>query len=150
MPVTGVLRKKAAEQLREFAHKLGIGVVMTFMGKGAVAMDDPHCLFTLGLQGRDHIIAALEDSDTIISVGYDLVEYAPSLWNKGDAKTIVHIDFVTSEVDSAYPMSVGIVADIADSLWHLNQELDRPLCPVSCLCSTFTAAPLYARLYCRI
>ena len=121
----GVLRKKAAEQLREFAHKLGIGVVMTFMGKGAVAMDDPHCLFTLGLQGRDHIIAALEDSDTIISVGYDLVEYAPSLWNKGDAKTIVHIDFVTSEVDSAYPMSVGIVADIADSLWHLNQELDR-------------------------
>ena len=46
----GAVRKRAARQLRRFAHKTGIGVVNTFMGKGAVPMSDPHCLFTMGLQ----------------------------------------------------------------------------------------------------
>lgn len=32
----GAVRKRAARQLRRFAHKTGIGVVNTFMGKGAV------------------------------------------------------------------------------------------------------------------
>ena len=46
----GAVRKRAARQLRRFAHKTGIGVVNTFMGKGSVPMSDPHCLFTMGLQ----------------------------------------------------------------------------------------------------
>jgi acetolactate synthase-1/2/3 large subunit len=73
----GALRKRAAKQLRRFARKTGIPVVNTFMGKGTVAMTDPHCLFTMGLQGRDHVNKAFEKSDTVITVGYDLVEIAP-------------------------------------------------------------------------
>ena len=57
----GAIRKRAARQLRRFAHKTGIGVVNTFMGKGAVPMSDPHCLFTMGLQSRDYINIALDD-----------------------------------------------------------------------------------------
>ena len=63
----GAVRKRAAAQLRRLAHKTGIGVVNTFMGKGAVARDDEHCLFTIGLQGRNHVNAALDESDVVIS-----------------------------------------------------------------------------------
>ena len=77
----GAVRKRASAQLRRLAHKTGIGVVNTFMGKGAVARTDEHCLFTIGLQGRDHVNAALDAADVVISVGYDLVEYAPAFWN---------------------------------------------------------------------
>ena len=41
----GAIRKRAAQQLQRLAHKSGIGVVNTFMGKGAVSRDDEHCLF---------------------------------------------------------------------------------------------------------
>jgi acetolactate synthase-1/2/3 large subunit len=121
----GAIRKRAAKQLQRLARKTGIGVVNSFMGKGAVSLDDPHCLFTVGLQSRDHISFAIDEADTIITVGYDLVEYAPEFWNRGNGKTIVHIDFEPAEIDSAYPVAVDLVADVADALWQINEELNR-------------------------
>ncbi|MCH7931581.1 MAG: acetolactate synthase large subunit [Proteobacteria bacterium] len=121
----GAVRKRASTQLRRLAHKAGIGVVNTFMGKGAVAMSDPHCLFTIGLQGRDHVNAALDEADVVISVGYDLVEYAPHFWNKHGGKKIVHIDFWPCEIDEDYLVTVDIAADIADALWQINEELNE-------------------------
>lgn len=121
----GAVRKRAARQLRRLVHKAGIGVVSTFMGKGAVSLDDPHCLFTIGLQGRDHINCALDEADTVITVGYDLVEYAPEFWNTSRRKTIIHIDFEPSEIDGAYRIAVEIVSDIADALWQINEDLNR-------------------------
>jgi len=121
----GAIRKRAAQQLRRLASKTGIGVVNTFMGKGAVSLDDPHCLYTIGMQGKDHIIAAFHKADTIITIGYDLVEYAPSFWNKGKTKQIIHIDFEPAEIDRDYPVTVDVTADIADALWHLNEGLNN-------------------------
>lgn len=121
----GALRKRASTQLRRFAEKTGIGVVNTFMGKGAVAMSDPHCLFTMGLQGGDYINLAFDEADVVIAVGYDLVEYAPELWNRKRDKTIIHIDFDPAEIDMDYPVTLDIVSDLADALWQLNEEVDR-------------------------
>jgi acetolactate synthase-1/2/3 large subunit len=120
----GAVRKRASKQLRRLAEKTGIGVVNTFMGKGAVAMSDPHCLFTIGLQTRDLISLAFDDADTVITVGYDLVEYSPSFWNARRDKTIVHIDFLPAEIDQAYPLAVDMVSDLADALWQINEALD--------------------------
>jgi acetolactate synthase-1/2/3 large subunit len=77
----GAIRKRAATQLQRLSQKTGIPVVNTFMGKGAVPMEDKHCLFTMGLQGKDHINHAMDDVDLVITVGYDLVEYSPAFWN---------------------------------------------------------------------
>ena len=121
----GAVRKRAVKQLRRFAHKTGIGVANTFMGKGAVARGDAHCLFTLGLQSRDHINSALDEADVVITVGYDLVEYSPSYWNKHGEKKIVHIDFTPAEIDDHYPVAVDVVSDIADALWQINEEINR-------------------------
>ena len=120
----GAIRKRAATQLQRLAENTGIGVVNTFMGKGAVPRTDPHCLFTLGLQGKDHILAALHDADVILSVGYDLVEYSPKFWNTGRRKKIIHIDFWPAEVDEDYVEWVDIQADIADALWQINEALE--------------------------
>ena len=120
----GAIRKRAARQLRRLAHKTGIGVVNTFMGKGCLPLDDPHCLFTIGLQGRDHIIQAFEEADLVVTVGYDLVEYAPQSWNGGTKKTLIHIDFEPPESDSDYPVELAVVSDIADALWQINEGLN--------------------------
>jgi acetolactate synthase-1/2/3 large subunit len=119
----GAVRKRAAAQLQRLAKLAGIGVVNTFMGKGAVPRGDEHCLFTMGLQGRDYINLALDECDVVIAVGYDLVEYAPAFWNRGMEKKIVHIDFTPAEVDTAYPVTVEVVADVADALWQICEKL---------------------------
>jgi len=121
----GTVRKRAANQLHRFARKTGIPVVNTFVGKGAVAMSDPHCLFTVGLQARDHIISAFEAADVIVAIGYDLVEYGPALWNAGRDKTIVHMDFDAAEIDENYPVAVDVVSDLADALWQLNEKFNE-------------------------
>jgi acetolactate synthase-1/2/3 large subunit len=120
----GAIRKRAAKQLQRLAHKAGIGVVNTFMGKGAVPRRDDHCLFTIGMQQRDHINTALDAADLVIAVGYDLVEYAPMHWNRLGGKTIVHIDFWPAEVDEDYVVDVEIVSDVADALWQINEEIN--------------------------
>jgi acetolactate synthase-1/2/3 large subunit len=121
----GAVRKRAATQLQRLAKLAGIGVVNTFMGKGAVPRSDEHCLFTMGLQGRDYINLALDECDVVIAVGYDLVEYAPAFWNRGKEKKIVHIDFTPAEVDTAYPVAVEVVSDVADALWEINEKLGQ-------------------------
>lgn len=121
----GAVRKRASTQLRRFAHKTGIPVVNTFMGKGALSMDDPHCLFTIGLQSQDHVNQAFDEADLVITVGYDLVEYAPASWNRAMDKPVVHIDFLPAEIDSHYTVEVDVVGDLADALWQINMELER-------------------------
>ncbi|MEZ6197430.1 MAG: acetolactate synthase large subunit [Planctomycetota bacterium] len=128
----GSIRKRASAQLRIFAEKTGIGVVSTFMGKGSVSRHDPHCLFTMGLQARDHVTCEMEKADLVIAVGYDLVEYHPAFWNNGADKKIIHLDFNEAEVEAKYLPDVELVADIADSLWKLNEIVpDKPLFDVA-------------------
>jgi len=129
MPVilagNGALRKRAATQLKRLAHKTGIPVVNTFMGKGAIPRSDPHSLFTMGLQGRDHVNTLMAQADVVICIGYDLVEYSPHFWNCDQDKAIVHIDFAPAEVDTHYTVAVDVAGDIADALWQLNIELEK-------------------------
>ena len=121
----GCVRKRAASQLRRLARKTGIGVVNTFMGKGAVPMNDPHCLYTMGLGSGDYNNLAFDDSDLVITVGYDLVEYSPAAWNRSGNKKIIHIDFEPAEVDKDFPVTVDIASDLADAMWQINEELNN-------------------------
>ena len=121
----GAIRKRASTQLRLFAHNAGIPVVNTFMGKGAVPRTDPHCMFTVGLQAKDYAVHLLNQADLVIAVGYDLVEYHPSLWNTGTPKKILHIDFLPAEIDEQYRVDVEINADIANALWQLNERVEE-------------------------
>jgi acetolactate synthase I/II/III large subunit len=121
----GAVRKRASDQLKRFAHKSGIAVVSTFMGKGAVARSDEHCLFTMGLQGGDYVNLAVDEADLVIAAGYDLVEYAPSLWNKTPGKKLISLDFEPAEIDSDFPVAVDVVGDLGDALWQMSEELNN-------------------------
>ena len=120
----GTIRKRATKQLRQFVGKTGIGVVCTFMAKGCVDKDDETCTYTVGLQARDYPVAAIEESDVVISLGYDMVEYHPRLWNSNGRRKIIHIDFIPSEIDENYLIDVEVIGDLAHTLWMLNQRVD--------------------------
>jgi acetolactate synthase-1/2/3 large subunit len=95
------------------------------MAKGCLDMDDENCLFTVGQQAKDFSVYLLEESDLVFCIGYDLVEYHPSLWNKKGSKKIIHIDFTEAEVDEHYSANLEVVGDLAHSLWMLNELLAK-------------------------
>ena len=121
----GTIRKRASNRLRVLVENLGIGVINTFMGKGSVSFKDKHSLFTIGLGSGDYNNLAIDESDLVIAVGYDLVEYSPSAWNRieGREKKIIHIDYTPAEVDRDYLPNVEIIADLAGALYQLNLAL---------------------------
>jgi acetolactate synthase I/II/III large subunit len=119
----GTLRNAASAELRAFAKATGIPVLNTFMGKGAFPPSDPQCLFTIGLGQRDWPAVAVEEADCVIAVGFDMVEYHPKLWNKGNAKAIVHVDQSPAEIDDNYRVAAEVVGDIGLSLEALTEAL---------------------------
>ncbi len=121
----GTIRAQASEALTEFATLLNIPVANTFMGKGAVPYTHPLSLWTVGLQQRDIITCAFEQSDLVICVGYDLIEYSPKKWNPEGTTPIIHIGMEAAEIDSSYIPLVEVVGDISDSLMDILKRADR-------------------------
>ena len=120
----GVLRRRAAPGLRALARGLHVPVAATFMGKGAIDDRSHLSLMAVGLQARDHVASGFDRADLVICVGYDLVEYAPSSWNPGGGKRIVHIDTQPAEIDAAYQPEVELIGDIDGTLARLLSRLE--------------------------
>ena len=121
----GTIRKRASKQLRIFCERTGIGVVSTFMAKGCVDMDAEYCLYTIGLGTKDRVSLAIDDADLVITLGFDMVEYHPRLWNPKGVKPIIHADFLPAEIDANYHPEVELIGDLAHTLWMLNERLDH-------------------------
>jgi acetolactate synthase-1/2/3 large subunit len=120
----GCIRKRASKQLRDLCEKTGIGVISTFMAKGCVDMDADYCLYTIGLQSKDVVACAIDAADVVLTLGYDMVEYHPHLWNSHSDKHIIHADFLPAEIDEDYHPETEIVGDLAHTLWMFNERID--------------------------
>ena len=125
----GSVRRRASDGLRRLCESTGIGVITTFMAKGSVTRAAPYNLFTIGLQQKDYPFHAIEEADLVLTVGYDLVEYPPRLWNPKRDKPIIDIDVLPAEIDANYHPRIELVGDIARSLAKLNQRIERAGAP---------------------
>jgi len=121
----GCIRRRASKQLRLLCEKTGIGVISTFMAKGCVDMDADYCLYTVGLGSKDRVSKAIDEADLVITLGFDMVEYHPQLWNPNKDKQILHADFLPAEIDAHYHPETELVGDLAHALWMLNERFDE-------------------------
>ncbi len=119
----GCIRRRASKQLRLFCEQTGIGVLSTFMAKGAVDRDADYCLFTIGLASKDLPSVVIDQADLVVTLGFDMVEYPPRLWNPDADKTIIHADFLPAEIDEFYHPRVELVGDLAHTLWMFNERV---------------------------
>ncbi|MEM9092847.1 MAG: acetolactate synthase large subunit [Cyanobacteria bacterium P01_F01_bin.53] len=122
----GAIRNHASEAITAFAQQFNIPVTNTFMGKGLLSYKDARSLWTVGLQQRDYVACALDQSDLIIAIGYDLIEYGPKKWNAQGNLPIVHIALTPAEIDSSYIPTVEVVGDISDALKEIGGRVHRP------------------------
>ncbi len=67
---------------------------------------------------------AMDQTDLVVAVGYDIAEYTPEMWNPDGEKSIVYIDFEPAEVYTHYQPEVELVADISVTLRNLYRSMD--------------------------
>jgi acetolactate synthase-1/2/3 large subunit len=121
----GANRKRIGDELARFVETTGIFAIATQMGKGVLPEDHPRSLFSLGINRKDYVHRAIEISDLVITLGYDIREYPPSVWNGDKSKPVVHVDFTPSEADEFYDPSYEVVGDVASSLRALGRVLEN-------------------------
>lgn len=107
-----------AEAIKDFLAKTQIPYTSTFQGAGKWAQPKDNETFVgrIGLfrnQPADHL---LDEADCVITIGYDPIEYDPSIWNKGNKRNLVAIDVIPSYQDNDFLPKVEIVGDIAETL----------------------------------
>jgi acetolactate synthase-1/2/3 large subunit len=123
----GVTRRQAlgnptVDALRRFVQRSHIWATHTYMAKGVLDPFGRHSLPPVGLQrpGADLAnVKALAEADVVIAVGYDLVEWAPVLWNPKRDKIVVHVDSTAAELDGHYQPSIEVIGELDESLGAL-------------------------------
>ncbi|MEH2282005.1 MAG: acetolactate synthase large subunit [Nostoc sp.] len=121
----GAIRAHASDAVTQFATLLNIPVANTFMGKGVIPYTHQLALWSVGLQQRDFITCGFDNTDLVIAIGYDLIEFSPKKWNRNGEIPIVHIGVSPAEIDSSYIPNAEVVGDISDSLYEILKLADR-------------------------
>ncbi|MCB5362778.1 acetolactate synthase large subunit [Pusillimonas sp. CC-YST705] len=119
----GVVRGEHSAVLRQFAERHQIPVATSFMAKGAISDKSPLSMGVIGFMRHDYENFAFDEADLILSVGYELQEFAPSRVNPEGDKKIIHVNTFDTDVDAHYNVSLNVVSDIGYALQDLSAEL---------------------------
>ncbi len=119
----GAVRTVADQPVREFLQKTKCYAAHTFMGKGVVSNLYERSLHCVGLGMKDIAVQAFEESDLILCIGYDMVEWSPAKWNIGLPKKVIHLNSAAAEVDAHYLPEVELVGSIPLIMQELNAKL---------------------------
>jgi acetolactate synthase I/II/III large subunit len=115
-----------APSLQTFISSGNLPVVGTFQAAGAVGA---HLYDNFG--GRVGQLAnqpadrLLDSADLVITLGYDPVEYWPSLWNGTNKRKIIHLDVLPADIDNCYQPYIELTGNIAATLQFLTPQIQR-------------------------
>lgn len=121
----GAITSNASAGLKRLVERLGIPVVFTWNGKGALPEDHPMNAGTVGWPGSLTGNTLASEADVVMSLGCKFTDWSASSWRKGvsfsipDSK-LIHVDIDPREIGKNYPVEVGIVADISLALDDMN------------------------------
>jgi acetolactate synthase-1/2/3 large subunit len=61
----------------------------------------------------------------VLTIGYDPVEYDPSFWNVGKAKTIIHLDNYPCDIDNHYQPELELCGAVPETVCALASMLQE-------------------------
>ncbi len=117
----GVVLANASTELRAFSELLGIPVVTTLMGIGAVDTTTPLAMRMLGMHGTAFANYTVQDCDFLIALGArfdDRVAGNPAKFAP-NARVIAQFDIDAAEINKVKPVAWHHIGDLKDSLKSL-------------------------------
>ncbi len=121
----GVVRFSVWESVKNLVQSKNIPIVSTFMAKGILPYEDPNNFFIVGGRPYPIKLRPLINSDLIISIGFDMVEYDPVIWNKDSSRRIINISMNQAESDEHFPVSYDLVGSIDITIGILSKFLKK-------------------------
>jgi acetolactate synthase-1/2/3 large subunit len=113
----GAVQSEAQAEVTALADYLGIPVVTTMSGQGAISQD--HLLSagyaaTVGVPFAHQLI---NTADVVLVLGSELSEMDTSSWNpefsfRVPPTRLIQIDIEPTQIGKSYPVEVGIIADV--------------------------------------
>ena len=120
----GAVMSDAAGELAELVDRLGIPVVYTWNGKGALPDDHRWNAGTAGWPGTLPGNTTAANADVVLSLGCKFTDWSASSWRKGATfsfppASLIQVDIDPNEIGKNYPAEIGIVADVKSTLADL-------------------------------
>ncbi len=116
----GVIKARAAAELRTLAELTGAPVVTTLMAKGALPDSHPLHMGMPGMHGSVGAVGALQRSDLLVALGTRFDDRVTGrLDTFASEATIVHADIDPAEISKNRHADVPIVGDCRDVLTDL-------------------------------
>ena len=105
----------SAAALQAFVSHSGLPYCATFQGPGAWVAPEQFA-GRVGLFRNQPGDRLLDASDCVITVGFDAIEFDPSLWNSGSSRPLVAIDVQPPDQDQAFLPSAELIGDLGATL----------------------------------
>ncbi|KAM0705776.1 hypothetical protein Q7P35_007136 [Cladosporium inversicolor] len=119
------------EALHEFLEKHKVAVVETFQAAGAISEELAPSVFfgRVGLFRNQIGDRLLQNSDCIVTLGYDPTEYEATAWNPSSTLPIVHVDYTSCEFGSHYHPDIELLGSVRETIRALAAEVSHVKSP---------------------
>jgi acetolactate synthase-1/2/3 large subunit len=122
-------RPRLVEALSAFVRRVNLPFFNTQMGKGAVTGESNLYVGTAALSERDYVHEAIDRADLIISIGHDTVEKPPFLMKARGGPKVVHIGYLSADVEEVFHPDAEVIGDIGATVTALADRLEGKLTP---------------------
>jgi acetolactate synthase-1/2/3 large subunit len=122
-------RPRLVEALSAFVRRANLPFFNTQMGKGAVTGEPDLYLGTAALSERDYVHEAIDRADLIVSIGHDTVEKPPFFMKARGGPKVVHIGFLSADVEEVFHPDAEVIGDIGATVTALADRLEGKLTP---------------------
>ncbi|MDG1086545.1 MAG: biosynthetic-type acetolactate synthase large subunit, partial [Acidimicrobiales bacterium] len=121
----GILRSRAADELRTLAEMTGIPVVTTLMNRGGFPDDHELNLGMPGMHGNYTAVMAMQEADLLIALGARFDDRVTGARDKfaPDAK-IIHVDIDPAELGKVRFAHVPIAGDAKSIITEMIKEIE--------------------------
>ena len=108
----------SADSLKRFLSTSNLPYVSTYQAAGAWANDESgkNFLGRVGIFNNQPGDTLLQESDCVVAINYNPIEFDTSLWNANRSGSLVSIDVIPSEQDRHFLPDAEIVGDLQASL----------------------------------
>ncbi|MBZ2200377.1 acetolactate synthase AlsS [Lentilactobacillus hilgardii] len=110
--------------LHQLLAKVSLPVVETYQGAGIISHEFEKDFFgRVGLFRNQIGDTLLKQSDLVLAIGYDPVEYEARNWNIEHNDAVINLDSVAPELSNDYQPDMVIEADIAETITVLTNKI---------------------------
>jgi len=112
--------------LHKLLNQVSLPVVETFQGAGVISRDLEETSYfgRIGLFRNQTGDKLLQQSDLVITLGYDAIEYEPRNWNKENTLNIVALDTTPVQIDNNFVPQRQLIGDLSQSIDLLTERIN--------------------------